>query len=106
MLSLVHAAQPVLCLLQALAAQQRPQLRSCIRATLQPHIGPVHAVHCSPFQHSLYLSCGADGCIFLGSTLQRRPALELQPCSAAILCGAWSPVRPLVFAVGTGERHL
>ncbi len=106
MLSLLHTTQPALCLLQTLAAQQKPQLRSCIRATLQPHIGPVHAVHCSPFQHSLYLSCGADGCIFLGSTLQRRPALELQPCSAAILCGAWSPVRPLVFAVGTGERQL
>ena len=61
-------------------------------------VGPVHAVHCSPFHRNLFLSCGADGSIALFSLLQAKPLLTLNPSPTYILSVSWSLVRPLVFA--------
>ncbi|GBG31598.1 Dynein intermediate chain 1 [Hondaea fermentalgiana] len=57
--------------------------RGGVRFKYQPHVGPVHAVACSPFHRNAFLSCGADGHLRLYSLLERGPVLDLTPRVAA-----------------------
>ena len=76
----------------------------------QPHVGPVQAIDTSPFHRNLFLSCGADGRVSVFSVLQTQPLMTLEPTSESepLFVGAFSRVRPLVFAVAGsgGAVHL
>ncbi|NXK89059.1 WDR34 protein, partial [Formicarius rufipectus] len=78
------------------------RLRAPAKLAFSPHAGPVYSVSCSPF-HNLFLSCGTDGQIHLHSMLQTQPLFALQLSQKYLFCVRWSPVRPLVFAVASGE---
>ncbi|XP_065593624.1 cytoplasmic dynein 2 intermediate chain 2 [Cyrtonyx montezumae] len=78
-------------------------LRAPAELAFSPHAGPVYSVSCSPFHRNLFLSCGTDGQVHLNSMLQTQPLISLQLSTKYLFCVRWSPVRPLVFAVASGE---
>ncbi|XP_033102950.1 WD repeat-containing protein 34-like [Anneissia japonica] len=71
-----------------------------------PHQGPVYSTHCSPFHHNLFLSCSSDACARIHSLLESQPIVVCEPGDSYLFSARWSPVRPLVFAVGTAEGRL
>ncbi|XP_077992291.1 cytoplasmic dynein 2 intermediate chain 2-like [Glandiceps talaboti] len=81
-------------------------LRSPVTFSFQPHHGPVYAVDCSPYHRNLLLSCGTDTTARIYSMLQDKPIISIEPGLGYLFAAKWSPVRPLVFAVVTGEGHL
>nr|XP_006820378.1 PREDICTED: WD repeat-containing protein 34-like [Saccoglossus kowalevskii] len=81
-------------------------LRSPVTFSFQPHHGPVYAVDSSPYHRNLLLSCGTDTTARIYSMLQAKPILTIEPGLGYLFSAKWSPVRPLVFALVTGEGHL
>ncbi|XP_070539998.1 cytoplasmic dynein 2 intermediate chain 2-like isoform X2 [Ptychodera flava] len=86
--------------------QSSVPLRSPVTFSFQPHHGPVYAVDCSPYHRNLLLSCGTDTTARIYSMLQDKPVLSIEPGLGYLFAAKWSPVRPLVFAVVTGEGLL
>lgn len=83
--------------------------KSGIRFKYTPHVGPVHAVACSPFHRNAFLSCGADGHLRIYSLLERAPVLDFEPqmsATHALFSAAWSPHRPAVFAACSSSGHV
>uniref|UniRef100_A0A8C2UCL3 Dynein 2 intermediate chain 2 n=1 Tax=Coturnix japonica TaxID=93934 RepID=A0A8C2UCL3_COTJA len=78
-------------------------LRAPAELAFSPHSGPLYSLSCSPFHRNLFLSCGTDGRVHLSSMLQTQPLISLQLSTKYLFCVRWSPVRPLVFAVASGE---
>lgn len=70
------------------------------------HEGPVRAVELSPFNHRLFLSCSTDGSIRISSIREREPLLSIKPNAGPLIAASWSPIRPPVLAVGTGNGRL
>lgn len=85
---------------------RKPTLRSPVKAEFTPHAGPVHAVDCSPFQRNVFASCGIDGTVRVYNTLQSEPVVLLEPASVYLYGVQWSPFRPLVMAVSTGDGRI
>jgi len=85
----------------------------------EPHSGPVLGLECSPFHRHLFASCGADGALKIGSTLQGRPLMTLDARSSGssgsgatssslhptgcLTDLSWSPVRPLLLACASAS---
>ncbi|XP_043914507.1 cytoplasmic dynein 2 intermediate chain 2 [Protopterus annectens] len=78
-------------------------LKAPAEFTFCPHCGPAYTVHCSPFHRNLFLSAGTDGFVHLYSMLQAQPLISFHVSAKYIFSVRWSPTRPLVFAVATGE---
>ncbi|XP_039620265.1 WD repeat-containing protein 34 isoform X1 [Polypterus senegalus] len=78
-------------------------LRAPAQFSFSTHSGPIHALDCSPFHRNLFLSAGTDGHAHLRSLLQGPPLLSLHVSDSYLFSVRWSPTRPLVFAVGTGQ---
>ncbi|XP_005992148.1 WD repeat-containing protein 34 [Latimeria chalumnae] len=85
------------------AAASSVPLKAPAQFTFSPHCGPVYAVDCSPFHRHLFVSAGTDGHVRLYSMLQAHPLLSVQLSKTYLFSICWSPRRPLVFAVATGE---
>jgi WD40 repeat protein len=85
---------------------RKPTLRSPVKAEFRAHAGPVHAVDCSPFQRNVFASCGIDGTVRVYTTLQSEPVVLLEPASVYLYGVQWSPFRPLVMAVSTGDGRI
>jgi len=83
-----------------------PKLRSAIKADYTGHTGPVHDVHCSPFQRNIFSSCGADGRLCVYNMLQVSPIFELEPSEKYLFGCRWSPFRPLVLAAAAGDGQI
>ncbi|KAM9326699.1 cytoplasmic dynein 2 intermediate chain 2 [Gastrophryne carolinensis] len=81
-------------------------LKAPAQFTFTPHGGPVYSVDYSPFHRNLFLSAGTDGHAHLYSVLQAKPLTSLQLSHNYLFSIRWSPVRPLVFAAGSGEGDL
>ncbi|EDO43231.1 predicted protein [Nematostella vectensis] len=81
-------------------------LGSPVTFAFAPHVGPVFSVNCSPYHRNLFLTCGTDGTIRLYTMLQAKPLLSLEPAAGYLFAIRWSPVRPLVFSVATGDGRL
>ncbi|XP_019635654.1 PREDICTED: WD repeat-containing protein 34-like isoform X5 [Branchiostoma belcheri] len=92
--------------LAAAHIQSSVPLKNPVSFAFTPHVGPVYAVECSPYHRNLFLTCGIDQTARVYSMLQTKPVLELEPAAGYIFSARWSPVRPSVFAVVTGEGQL
>ena len=92
--------------LQAVGAQQKGLVGSAIKSLVCQHAGPVHALSASPFDPNLALSCGLDGQARICSILLRQPLLELAPSDKYPFAAQWSPARPTVIAIGTGQTQI
>mmetsp|Transcript_27534 Transcript_27534/g.38011 ORF Transcript_27534/g.38011 Transcript_27534/m.38011 type:complete len:548 (+) Transcript_27534:45-1688(+) len=88
------------------ADHEKVPFRSPIKAEFTPSSGPIHSVHCSPFQRNVFSSCGIDGVVHIWNTLQAEPVLWLEPASVYLYQVQWSPFRPLVFATSTGDGRI
>lgn len=75
----------------------------CDNFAFGPHLGPVFAVDGSPFHRNIFLTCGFDGEFRVYSALRRQPLLSLSPNGGPLLDCAWSPTRPMVFAVACAD---
>eukprot|EP00117_Sycon_ciliatum_P033735 scpid41299/ scgid6082/ WD repeat-containing protein 34 len=82
------------------------QMKSPITFPFVPLKGPVYGIDCSPFHRNVFLSCGTDGCIHFCSVLQNRPLFSADAGHGYLYSIRWSPVRPLVCAVGSADGHL
>ncbi|DBA85408.1 TPA: WD repeat-containing protein 34 [Trebouxia sp. C0005] len=91
---------------QAVGAQQKGLVGSAIKSLVCQHAGPVHALSASPFDPNLALSCGLDGQARICSILLRQPLLELAPSDKYLFAAQWSPTRPMVIAIGTGDGRV
>lgn len=91
---------------QAVNAQQKAIVSSPIRSLVCRHAGPVHAISASRHDPALFVSCGLDGQVRVCSSLARAPLLELTPSDSYLFSAQWSPHRPMLFAVGAGDRSL
>ncbi|XP_076020096.1 cytoplasmic dynein 2 intermediate chain 2 [Genypterus blacodes] len=74
--------------------------------SFQPHGGPVHSIHCSPFHRNLFLSAGTDGLAHLHSLLQGNALLSVRVSDSYVFDVQWSPSRPLHFAAATGQGEV
>ena len=72
---------------------------------LEPCVGAVHGIDCSPFHRNLALAVGVDSTVRIYNLLQRAPVRSLMPSAAYLYCAEWSPFRPAVFAVGAGDGY-
>lgn len=81
-------------------------LYSPVTFAFEPHNGPVHSVSCSPFHRNLFLACGTDTSARVYSMLESRHIISVEPGAGYLFSAQWSPVRPMVFAVTTGEGQL
>ncbi|PIK48818.1 putative WD repeat-containing protein 34-like [Apostichopus japonicus] len=81
-------------------------LYSPVTFAFEPHNGPVHSVNCSPFHRNLFLACGIDTSARIYSMLEARHILSVEPGAGYLFSVQWSPVRPMVFAVTSGEGQL
>ncbi|XP_033633325.1 WD repeat-containing protein 34-like [Asterias rubens] len=81
-------------------------LHSPVIFAFQPHHGPVHSIECSPYHRNLFLTCGMDMSAQIYSMLESKSIISIEPSSGYLFSARWSPVRPLVFAVTTGEGKL
>ena len=95
----------MLLLLQASAAGQKALNSSAAKSLLYQHIGPVHAVHCSPFDANLTVSCGLDGQVKVGNSLTKQSLLELAPSDSYLFSAQWSPSKAGLLAVGAGKQQ-
>lgn len=83
---------------------KKPATLECpIYASYTPHYGPVHSVHFSPLQREVFASCGADGTVRIHNAQVASPLRVLEPSLSYSYALAWSPSKPLVLAVGTGD---
>lgn len=80
--------------------------KSPIEFAFRPHHGPVYSVSCSSFHRNLFLSCGTDSTARLYSMIDSAPLLLVEPSAGYLFSVCWSPTRPLVFAMGTGDGHV
>ncbi|XP_021117581.1 WD repeat-containing protein 34 isoform X2 [Heterocephalus glaber] len=78
-------------------------LRAPARFAFSPQGGPIYSVSCSPFHRNLFLSAGTDGHAHLHSALQAQPLASLRLSQQYLFAVRWSPARPLLFAVASGE---
>lgn len=69
----------------------------------EAHAGPVYALASSPFHRNLFLSCSTDGTARLYNILRPKPLLYIELAPAYLYDVAWSPARPLVFAIADSE---
>jgi len=69
----------------------------------EAHAGPVYALSASPFHRNLFLSCSTDTTARLYNILRPKPLLYLEPSQSYLFDVAWSPARPLVFAVADAD---
>mmetsp|Transcript_10525 Transcript_10525/g.29956 ORF Transcript_10525/g.29956 Transcript_10525/m.29956 type:complete len:534 (+) Transcript_10525:187-1788(+) len=83
-----------------------PKLRSPVKADYAAHTGPVHDLHCSPFQRNMFASCGADGTLRVSNMLQVTPIMQLEPSEKYLFACRWSPFRPLVIAAAAGDGQV
>lgn len=90
------------------SAQPAPStlFQSPISFAYDKHSGPVYDVQFSPFHRNLFLSVATDSTARLYSVLQPRPVHVTEPSAASLFACAWSPARPLVFAVATADGNL
>ena len=102
MLSTVLHLMP-LAALQAQSAGQVALNTSGAKSMLYQHTGPVHAVHSSPLDASLTVSCGLDGQVRVGNSLTKQALLELCPSDSYLFSGQWSPTKAGLLAVGAGD---
>ncbi|GAB1608181.1 hypothetical protein Ahia01_001102300 [Argonauta hians] len=79
----------------------RLPLPSPVVLTYKPHLGPVNAIDCSPFHPHVFLTSGMDHSMKIWNALQMEPVKTLEPGQGSVLCGQWSPVRPMVIAATT-----
>ncbi|CAI9740561.1 cytoplasmic dynein 2 intermediate chain 2-like [Octopus vulgaris] len=79
----------------------KPMLPSPVVFTYKPHLGPVNAIDCSPFHPHAFLTTGMDQSMKIWNALQSEPVKVLKPDQGSLVCGSWSPVRPLVIAAAT-----
>ncbi|KAK2572367.1 Cytoplasmic dynein 2 intermediate chain 2, partial [Acropora cervicornis] len=86
--------------------QSSVPLRSPVTFAFSPHFGPVFSVDCSPYHRNLVLTCGTDASIRLYSMLQSKPLFSVEPGAGYLFRVRWSPSRPLVFSVVTGDGRL
>lgn len=70
------------------------------RFAFEPHAGPVYSLAASPFHRKLFLSCSTDCTARIFNILRPKALLYLEPGPHSLMDVAWSPARPLVFAVG------
>uniref|UniRef100_A0A7S4B0D9 Uncharacterized protein n=1 Tax=Chrysotila carterae TaxID=13221 RepID=A0A7S4B0D9_CHRCT len=80
--------------------------RSPVAFPLAPHGGPVYGAHFSPFHRNVVLSVSTDSSVRIYNVLNPRPLLVLEPTTASLFACAWSPFRPLVFAVAAADGNL
>eukprot|EP01013_Petalomonas_cantuscygni_P029752 TRINITY_DN55631_c0_g1_i1.p1 TRINITY_DN55631_c0_g1~~TRINITY_DN55631_c0_g1_i1.p1 ORF type:complete len:628 (+),score=149.18 TRINITY_DN55631_c0_g1_i1:63-1886(+) len=74
-----------------------------------PHTGPVQVVDANRFHRHLFLSASSDGNVNVYNALDSEPVLVMSPSpslDAYVYAAAWSPFRPLVFAVGCRDSYL
>lgn len=90
--------------LQAQSAGQVALNTSGAKSMLYQHTGPVHAVHSSPFDASLTVTCGLDGKVRVGNSLTKQALLELCPSDSYLFSGQWSPTKAGLLAVGAGDN--
>ena len=91
-----------------LSAEGMPAADDLPQATtfeLEPCVGAVHGIDCSPFHRNLALAVGVDSTARIYNLLQRSPVRSLVPTESYLYCVEWSPFRPAVFAVGAGDGH-
>ena len=63
------------------------------------HTGPVHRVHCSPFDPDKFITCSADWTINVWSQHKPVPLLQLTASSnEAVIDCCWSPFNSCIFA--------
>lgn len=73
---------------------------NAVSFTFEKHDGPISGVSCSPFSRNLLASSSRDGSVRIYHMLHSQPLLIWEP-SKQITCLSWSPLRPLLLAVGT-----
>lgn len=81
-------------------------LMAPVTLSYKPHIGPINAIDYSSFHQQAFLSVGMDESIRIWNALETQPIKVLEPGQGPVLCGAWSPVRPMVIAVTTEKGQL
>ena len=63
------------------------------------HTGPVHRVHCSPFDPDKFITCSADWTINVWSQHKPSPLLQLTTSSnESVIDCCWSPFNSCIFA--------
>ncbi|XP_028318162.1 cytoplasmic dynein 2 intermediate chain 2 [Gouania willdenowi] len=88
------------------SSEQAVPLRAPVVFTFTQNKGPVHSIHCSAFHRNLFLCCGTDGSVHLHSLLQADPLMSVRVSDCYLFQVQWSPSRPLVFAVATGQGEV
>ena len=78
-------------------------LQSPIKYAYERHAGPVFSVDCCRSHRRVFASAGMDGTVRLYDSLQREPLMTLQPSESCAHAVRWSPHRPTVLAVATGD---
>ncbi|KAK2156882.1 hypothetical protein NP493_1930g00018 [Ridgeia piscesae] len=81
-------------------------LQSPVTFSFASHKGPVYSVDFSHFHRNLFLSCSTDKSVRIYTVLQSEPVLTLEPGAEYLYSAKWSPVRPLLFAVGAHDGTL
>mmetsp|Transcript_21562 Transcript_21562/g.38245 ORF Transcript_21562/g.38245 Transcript_21562/m.38245 type:complete len:568 (+) Transcript_21562:84-1787(+) len=93
------------------AARPSPSIMfpSASKQSFERHSGPVYGIAPSPFHRNLFLTCSTDGSLRLYNMLRLpRPVILMEPSTSYLFDVAWSPARPLVFAVADakGKIHI
>uniref|UniRef100_A0A914XCH9 Uncharacterized protein n=1 Tax=Plectus sambesii TaxID=2011161 RepID=A0A914XCH9_9BILA len=73
---------------------------------LRPHNGTVYCVRASPSHRNLFLTVSGDGCVRICNILKMDALINVDLGSGYLYSASWSPVRPTVFAVATGDGHV
>ncbi|CAG9576770.1 conserved hypothetical protein [Leishmania major strain Friedlin] len=66
------------------------------------HAGPVYSVQQHPTIGDVYLTCG-DGCFKVWRYGLLMPLYECPQRLGSVMCAAWSPARPGLIIIGTGN---
>lgn len=78
-------------------------MQSPIKYEYERHAGPVLSVDCCRSHRRIFASGGMDGTVRLYDALKREPLMTLQPSESFAHGVRWSPHRPTVLAVATGD---
>jgi WD40 repeat protein len=74
--------------------------------TIFAHNGPIYRISWSPFQHDVFISCGADWVTRVWLENTEKPVFEFQNNKAAINDVVWSPHCSSVFGSVSDDGRL